>query len=114
MNDTQKANTSVQVFNNSSFGDIRTSWISEEPYFCLVDLCRILDLDNVSRVRSRLDERGLLLVPTLTEREIWKKPAEKFGGSKNVVPLQAINRIVQNVSERYIWIGLVGIGCTLY
>lgn len=66
MNEIQKTNTSVQVFNNSSFGEIRTSWISEEPYFCLVDLCRILDLDNVSRVRSRLDERGLLLVPTLT------------------------------------------------
>ncbi len=66
MNEIQKTDTSVQVFNNSSFGEIRTSWIKEEPYFCLVDLCRILDLYNVSRVRSRLDERGLLLLPTLT------------------------------------------------
>lgn len=79
MNEIQKTDTSVQVFNNSSFGEIRTSWIKEEPYFYLVDLCRILDLDNVSRVRSRLDERGLLLVPTLTESRILKKPAEKFG-----------------------------------
>ena len=50
--------TGIVVFNNSCFGDIRTSWINNEPFFCLADVCRSLELDNPSCVTTRLDKKG--------------------------------------------------------
>lgn len=66
MNELQKTNTSVQVFNNSVFGEVRTSWIKDKPFFCLVDVCRSLELDNPSYVKTRLDQKGVVINYTLT------------------------------------------------
>lgn len=57
----------VKVFKNAYFGEIRTSWISENPYFCLVDVCRALDLDNPRQVKTRLEAKGVIIVDTLTD-----------------------------------------------
>lgn len=46
----------VSVFNNPSFGEIRTTTDENgEPWFCLVDVCKILDL-NPTDVRRRLED----------------------------------------------------------
>lgn len=58
--------TGIVVFNNSCFGDIRTSWINNEPFFCLADVCRSLELDNPSCVTTRLDKKGIVTTYTLT------------------------------------------------
>ena len=58
--------TGIVVFNNSCFGDIRTSWINNEPFFCLTDVCRSLELDNPSCVTTRLDKKGIVTTYTLT------------------------------------------------
>lgn len=50
----------LQVFKNSSFGEIRTTRVNEQPYICLVDICKILDLEQVSRVKSRLNQDGVI------------------------------------------------------
>lgn len=68
MNEIQKTNTSVQVFNNSSFGDVRTSWIEEKPFFCLVDVCRALELENPSKIANGLDKKGVTISYTLTPK----------------------------------------------
>ena len=68
MNEIQKTNTSVQMFNNSSFGEIRTSWIEEKPFFCLVDVCRALELENPSKIASGLDKNGVTISYTLTPK----------------------------------------------
>ena len=41
----------VKIFENAQFGAIRTAGTSDEPLFCLADVCRILDLrtDNVKK-----------------------------------------------------------------
>lgn len=52
----------IQIFNNPQFGQIRTAGTAENPLFCLSDICVILELDQVSRVKSRLKEDGVTLI----------------------------------------------------
>ena len=61
----ENTETGIVVFNNSGFGDIRTSWINNEPFFCLADVCRSLELDNPSYVVKRLDKKGVVTNYTL-------------------------------------------------
>lgn len=51
--------TELQIFKNSEFGEIRMVTIDNEPMFCLADVCKALDLEQVSRVKSRLKEDGV-------------------------------------------------------
>lgn len=48
----------IRIFENPAFGKIRTAGTSDEPLFCLVDVCNALDL-NPSKVAQRLDD-GIL------------------------------------------------------
>lgn len=57
----------LQVFNNNEFGDIRTLVINNEPYFMLNDVCSILELKNVSQVKSRLLSKGVITNDVLTK-----------------------------------------------
>lgn len=52
----------ITIFNNERFGEIRTAGTPEEPLFCLSDICKALELPQVSRVRSRLKKDGLILI----------------------------------------------------
>lgn len=55
--------TEIQLFNNPEFGDVRTSVTeSNEPIFCLLDLCEILEL-NPSKVSQRLNDDVLSKYP---------------------------------------------------
>lgn len=56
----------IMTFNNQVFGQIRTILVNEEPYFCLIDVCKCLDLDNTRQVKARLDTKGVILNDTLT------------------------------------------------
>lgn len=49
----------ITIFKNDQFGEIRTSGTAENPLFCLNDICKVLELDQVSRVKSRLSEAGV-------------------------------------------------------
>lgn len=49
----------IQIFSSEEFGKIRTILVNDEPMFCLVDVCRALDLEQVSRVKSRLKQDGV-------------------------------------------------------
>ena len=52
----------VQLFKNESFGEVRVSGTSEEPLFCLADICKVLDLQNPSTVKNRLDAEDVQLI----------------------------------------------------
>lgn len=56
----------MQIFNNSEFGEIRTITKDDEPMFCLADVCRILEIKNVSDCKSRLRQKGVVTTDTLT------------------------------------------------
>ena len=59
----QPKNEEVVVFENEQFGQIRTAGTSDNPLFCLVDVCKVLDLIP-SKVVQRLD-KGVLSKYTL-------------------------------------------------
>ena len=45
----------IKIFENEQFGKIRTAGTTEEPLFCLIDVCKVLDLIP-SKVSQRLDK----------------------------------------------------------
>lgn len=47
----------IVIFNNPQFGEIRTAGTSDNPLFCLADLCRVLEL-RVDGVTPRLKKDG--------------------------------------------------------
>lgn len=62
----------LQIFSNEEFGDIRTVTIDGEPWFCLADVCRALELSNPADVKKRLNEKGIDTIDTLTAGGIQK------------------------------------------
>lgn len=48
-------NNDIQIFNSEEFGDIRTVTVNNEPMFCLLDVCKALDIKNTTDVAKRLD-----------------------------------------------------------
>lgn len=57
----------LQIFNNEEFGEVRTAVVNEEPMFCLADICKALELTQPSKVKERLNEKGVRSIPTLTK-----------------------------------------------
>ena len=49
----------MKIFSNPEFGEIRTEVINGEPWFCLSDVCKALELEQVSRVKARLNSAGV-------------------------------------------------------
>lgn len=56
----------LQIFSNSEFGEIRTALVNDKPMFCLADICRVLEIKNVSDCKSRLRQKGIVTTDTLT------------------------------------------------
>lgn len=54
--------TEVKIFNNPQFGEIRTAGTSDEPLFCLADVCRVLEIGNPSQVKARLTTNGMKII----------------------------------------------------
>jgi prophage antirepressor-like protein len=52
----------IRIFENPVFGQIRTLGTVEEPLFCLVDICKALEL-NPSKVSQRLEDDVLSKYP---------------------------------------------------
>lgn len=57
-------NTGKKVFENLQFGQVRVVEKDGEPWFIAADVCRVLELDQVSRAMDRLDpeDGGLLKI----------------------------------------------------
>ena len=51
----------IEIFKNESFGEVRVAGTSEKPLFCLADVCRILEIKNVSDCKSKLKQDGVVL-----------------------------------------------------
>ncbi len=49
----------IQVFKHPQFGEIRVTGASEEPLFCLVDICKVLELNNTSMAKRKLKATGI-------------------------------------------------------
>ncbi|RKI37298.1 hypothetical protein D7V86_24225 [bacterium D16-51] len=62
----------LRIFQNSEFGEIRTCMENGEPMFCLSDICRVLEIKNVSDCKGRLRQKGIVTADTPTKGGIQK------------------------------------------
>lgn len=56
----------VRIFESVEFGTVRTVEIDGEPFFCLTDVCRVLEIKNASDCKNRLNQKGIVITDTLT------------------------------------------------
>ena len=56
----------LQIFGNPEFGEIRATLINDEPYFCLKDVCEVLEIKNISDCKKRLNPKGVGTTEILT------------------------------------------------
>ena len=57
----------LRIFSNKEFGEIRTTEVNKQPYVCLADVCKILEIKNPSDCKSRLNLKGIVITDTLTK-----------------------------------------------
>lgn len=50
----------LMIFKNEEFGEMRTIEKNNIPYVCLTDVCKILDIRNVSQLKTRLKKDGVI------------------------------------------------------
>ena len=53
---------SIQLFQKENIGQIRTQLINGEIYLCLKDVCKILGIKQATRVASRLNQDGVIII----------------------------------------------------
>ena len=56
----------IQLFKDERFGEVRVAGTSEEPLFCLADVCKAIGIANPRNVKDRLEEEDVRHVDTLT------------------------------------------------
>lgn len=56
----------LKIFNNPTFGEVRTQLYNGEPMFCLSDVCKAIDISNSRNVKARLDSEDVQQISTLT------------------------------------------------
>lgn len=57
----------IQVFKHPQFGEIRVTGTSDEPLFCLVDICKVLELNNTSMAKRKLKVTGIKIFEVRSE-----------------------------------------------
>lgn len=72
----------VKVFENEKFGQVRTTTINSEPWFCLADVCRVLEIGNPTMVKERLKKDGLSTIEVIDN--IGRTQQATFIGESNL------------------------------
>ena len=55
----------IQLFKDERFGEVRVAGTSEEPLFCLADVCKAIGIANPRNVKDRLEEDDVRQVDTI-------------------------------------------------
>lgn len=50
----------LQIFRKEEFGQIRVIEIENQAWFCLADICRVLEISNPSQLKARLEKDGVI------------------------------------------------------
>lgn len=66
--------STLKVFENPRFGSVRTTTENGEPWFCLVDVCKVLGLSTPSKVKERLTD------PCMNTIQVWVQTGVKEDG----------------------------------
>ena len=70
----------IKIFENDRFGEVRVAGTSENPLFCLADVCKILGL-RVDAVQSRLTDAPIRIGVT---DSIGREQQMNFVNEKNL------------------------------
>jgi len=62
----------IKEFSNADYGIVRTSLVEDQPYFCLIDIARLLDIRNVQACRTKIPAEEIVTIE-LTEDKNKKK-----------------------------------------
>ena len=62
MKNSNQATQGVKIFSSERFGTIRTLGNANNPLFCLIDVCKILDLSNPRQVKTSLREKDCKII----------------------------------------------------
>lgn len=82
----------LQIFKNERFGEMRTTEINNIPYICLADICKMLEIKNVSDCKTRLNQDGVVIT------EVGVQTGYKKDGTPAI---QIINMTFINESNLY-------------
>lgn len=55
----------LEIFKNEEFGEIRAKVINSQPYLCLADLCKILEIKNPRDCKTRLNGDGVVITDAI-------------------------------------------------
>ncbi len=75
----------ITIFNSTDFGSVRTMEKDGEPYFCLSDICRSLDIKNVSDCKTRLKPNGAIVADVQTNGGLQKATFVNEGNLYRVI-----------------------------
>lgn len=66
----------LQVFNSEQFGDVRVVMQDNEPWFIAADICKVLEVQNITQALERLDrdERAMLNIGRQGNTNIINEP----------------------------------------
>lgn len=74
--------TTITIFTNPTFGEIRTAGTADEPMFCLADVCRVLELSNISETKRRLIKDGVSPIEVIDN--LGRKQQANFINEQNL------------------------------
>lgn len=75
----------LQIFESNEFGAVRTVTVENEPFFCLVDICKALEISNVSQAKTRLNQDGVISNEVIDS--IGRTQAANFVNESNMYKL---------------------------
>ena len=68
--------SNIKIFENNQFGQIRTAGTSENPLFCLADICKVLEL-KTNDVKNRLKKDGVDSIGVILDKERNRKVQDR-------------------------------------
>lgn len=76
----------LKHFTNNEFGTIRMIYSDKnEPYFCMVDICKALEIKNVSDAKTRMKEDGVVTAEVIDS--LGRKQNANFVNESNMYKL---------------------------
>ena len=87
----------LKIFENKEFGQIRTVTINNEPWLCMADICKVLEIGNVSQAKTRLLKDGVIINEVIDS--LGRKQKATFINESNLYKLIFQSR--KEAAERF-------------
>ena len=89
----------IQVFKHPLFGEIRVTGTSDEPLFCLVDICKVLELNNTSMAKRKLKATGIKIFEVRSELTNKHGKTIAFMDSLTFISEQNLYRLIMRSTK---------------